>query len=97
MNGTGGRSGVLTDRTPLRRMTRGLLRFNGELGTMPLVPAALERIQVRKAFVRQLLCRPGTSSFVGSRTVEDQHFVLGIFVDQGQDIGRLDTDRPCDF
>ena len=74
-----------------------LLRFNGELGTVPLVPAALERIQVGKAPLGELLCRPGTGKFVRSGTVEDERGLLGIFVGQGQDVGRLDADRPLDF
>ena len=64
---------------------------------MPLVPASLERIQVGKALLYEFLCRPGTGKFVRSGTVEDQHGLLGIFVDQGQDVGRLNADRPGDF
>ena len=39
-----------------RRVTPRLFGFNGELRPVPLVPAALERIDVGKTLVDQLLC-----------------------------------------
>ena len=97
MAGKGRLSGVLADQDTAEEDDACLLRFNGELGTVPLVPAALERIQVGKAPLGEFLCRPGTGKFVRSGTVEDERGLLGIFVGQGQDVGRLDADRPLDF
>src|SRR5262245_3939748 len=49
-----------------------------ELRPVPLVPAALERIDVGKTLVDQLLCPPGTGKLIRSGTVQDQDGVFGI-------------------
>lgn len=71
---------IWLDRDSVRagRSPHGLFGFNGELRPVPLVPAALERIDVGKTLVDQLLCPTGTGKLIRSGTVQDQGGVFGI-------------------
>src|SRR5262245_51516149 len=74
-----------------------LFGFNRELRSVPRVPATLQRIDVGKTLVDQLLCRPGTGKLIRSGTVEDQRGVFRIRGSETFDLGGIDASGPLDF
>src|SRR2546422_10345727 len=55
-----------------------LFGFNRELRPVPLVPATLERIDVGKTLVDQLLWPPSTGKLIWASAVQEQGFGFGV-------------------
>src|SRR3990172_10501183 len=60
-----------------------LFGLRREFGSRPLFPSSLECINFIIPFVNKFLCHTGTCSFVGSGTIEDKDFLLGVLVHPG--------------
>jgi hypothetical protein len=96
------RGGMVT-RTDYERTKKPALGFRPSLGfcgvvsIQPFFPTASEHIDLRKPFLQQFLCHPGTGSFRGSGSVQNEGIILRIFVNPRRDILGFFPDGALDL
>lgn len=89
---------MLQDIRPILGSGNGSFSFLDEvIGILPFVPTALQCMNIRVAFIHELLRHTGASPFLRSGTVEDKRFVLRIFCHPFLHLMRLFSDGVFDF